>query len=44
MVQIEEQFPEQELTALQDAVNERDQHRWDSYRRNIRWMNRRADE
>jgi hypothetical protein len=44
MVQIEEQFPEQELTALQNAVNERDQHRWDSYRRNIRWMNRRADE
>jgi hypothetical protein len=44
MVQIEEQFPEQELTALQDAVNERDQYRWDSYRRNIRWMNTRTDE
>jgi hypothetical protein len=44
MVQIEEQFPEQELALLQNAVNERDKHRWDSYRRNIRWMNRRADE
>ncbi|HEV2662567.1 MAG TPA: hypothetical protein VGU68_18325 [Ktedonobacteraceae bacterium] len=44
MVQIEEQFSEQELTSLQGTVNEHDQHRWDSYRRNIRWLNRRAEE
>ncbi|MDQ2884634.1 MAG: hypothetical protein M3Y39_00950 [Chloroflexota bacterium] len=44
MVQIEEQFPDQELAALQRAVNEHDKSRWDSYRRNIRWLNRRADE
>ena len=43
MVQIEEQFSEEELTALQNVVNEHDKSRWDNYRRNIKWMNKPAE-
>ncbi len=40
MVQAEEQLSAQELADLQRAVNEHNELRWSSYRRNIRWMNK----
>jgi hypothetical protein len=40
MVQAEEQLPAEELGNLRATVNEQDALRWESYRRNIRWMNK----
>jgi hypothetical protein len=39
MVQAEEQLPADELENLRATVNEENALRWESYRRNIRWMN-----
>ena len=39
MVQAEEQLPADELGGLREVVNERNALCWESYRRNIRWMN-----
>ena len=39
MVQAEEQLPADELGNLRATVNEENALRWESYRRNIRWMN-----
>jgi|SRR5216110_659357 len=39
MVQAEEQLPTDELGSLREVVNERNALCWESYRRNIRWMN-----
>jgi hypothetical protein len=40
MVQAEEQLPAGELENLRATVNEENALRWESYRRNIRWMNK----
>ena len=40
MVQAEEQLPADELENLRATVNEQNALRWESYRRNIRWMNK----
>jgi DNA transposition AAA+ family ATPase len=39
MVQAEEQLPADELENLRATINEPNALRWESYRRNIRWMN-----
>lgn len=40
MVQAEEQLSAEELEHLRFTVNEQNALRWESYRRNIRWMNK----
>jgi hypothetical protein len=40
MVQAEEQLPADELENLRTTINEQNALCWESYRRNIRWMNR----
>ena len=40
MVQAEEQLPADELEGLRRTVNEHNPLCWESYRRNIRWMNK----
>ena len=40
MVQAEEQLPAEELANLRATINEQNALRWESYRRNIRWMNK----
>jgi hypothetical protein len=40
MVQAEEQLPTEELGDLRATINQQNALRWESYRRNIRWMNK----
>jgi hypothetical protein len=40
MVQAEEQLPTDELEHLRAIVNEQNALCWESYRRNVRWMNK----
>jgi hypothetical protein len=40
MVQAEEQLSPEDLGNLRDTVNEQNALCWESYRRNIRWMNK----
>lgn len=40
MVQAEEQLSPDELGSLRETVNEQNALCWESYRRNIRWLNK----
>ncbi len=40
MVLAEELLPEDELLELQNTVNKQDEKCWETYRRNMRWLNR----